>query len=233
MSDKQDIDRDTVTGITADTAQDIDRDTVTGVRADTADIVTDSAPHTATDTREDTTPDTPREEPRYAAETTYTIERLIRYNNYHSLSKKWIWIILFVCTGFVALTLLMDIALWGFASELWLHTGLILAIDAVYLIFTFVVPRFVYKRAPSLNAVVRSEFYSDTFVTYAMTDKINERTESAYSAIVKVREGKRDIYLFISANQAHIISKDGISPADLDGFLAHLRARVGEKAFKK
>ncbi len=171
--------------------------------------------------------------PRYTADTVYTMDRLCRYNNFTALSKKWIWIILGVCTGFVLLTLILDIALFGIKSELWLHTGLILAIDAIYIIFTFLVPRIAYKKSPSLNAVVRQEFYSDILVTIAKTDKINERTELSYSVITKVRESREDIYLYISANQAHIIAKDAISPADLDGFLAHIRARANAKAFKQ
>lgn len=210
---------------------DITRDNldVTPVDTDTIAPVTEEVevePTTGTVT-EETTP------PRYTTATEYTMDRLCRYNNFTALEKKWIWIVLIVCTGFVLLTLLMDIILWGPISELWLHTGLIIAIDAVYLIFTFLVPRIVYKKSPSLGAVVVAEFYNDTFVTYAKTDKINERTECAYSVITKVRESREDIYLYISANQAHIIAKDAISPSDLDGFLAHIRARVPEKAFKR
>lgn len=185
------------------------------------------------DTREEDTPAAVCKNPIYTTKTIYTRERLLRFNYYHALSKKGLLATVAITTVFILLTFIFDTILYEtIDSTLLILLILALVLDATYLIMSFVVPRFATKNAIGLEGTICGEFYHDRFVLDAKTATVSERSENSYAIIKKVRASKEDIYLYISAEQAFVIAKDGISPADLDGFLAHLRARVSERAFK-
>ncbi len=169
---------------------------------------------------------------KYTAKSVYTLDRLMRFNTFHAFSKKWIWILLALCTAFVYVTGIFSIITNGWDNKLAFSMLFITLLDVLYVLLALVLPRFTFKKTPGFEAVIDFQFYDDIFVSDVKTDKLTEHTEVKYESVTNARISGGDLYLYISANQAHIVDTSTLSPNDLSGFIAHIYNAIPEKAKK-
>lgn len=163
---------------------------------------------------------------KFSATTVYSLDRLVRFSRYVSLKKRWTWITIGIATAIVTLTFILQFALIGFdATITWAFCG-VLFIDALYAFMCFVLPRMTYKKSPALDAVIRYEFYEDTYKITAELKLGSEQSELRYSTIKKIMKSNDDIYLFVGPNQAHIVDKSGFDFNSADDFIDFIEATV-------
>ena len=170
---------------------------------------------------------------KFSANTTYNLDRLVRFSRYVSIKKRWVWITTGIATAIVSLTFILQLALIGFdATITWAFCG-VLFIDTLYAFMCFVLPKITYKKSPALDAVIRYEFYDDTYTITAELKVGKETSELSYSTIKKVMKSNDDIYLFIGPNQAHIVDKSGFELGTADNFEQFIETKIEAKKFLK
>ena len=164
--------------------------------------------------------------------TVYTYERLLRFSQHATIFRyKWlmissmIWSLLFL---FVAIVF---IVLWGavkaflpvFAliAALWLWNGLLMLL-----------PRLTIKKSPNVGAELHYVFDAEGFTVHARTAHAEETKRMSYSGLTKVVKNKTEIYLFISAGQAHLVDAEAFSAEQLDILKITLSAYVPPKKMK-
>lgn len=148
---------------------------------------------------------------KFSNRTIYDKERLIRFNNFVALRKRFFWIFMIVCTILVSISFALTLALKGYDSTILLCFALIVVVDITYAFCSLILPRITINKAAALNADILFEFQEDTFKISATTKNATESSELNYSALIKVMESSRDIYLYISTRQAYILDKSGFN----------------------
>ena len=167
----------------------------------------------------------------FSANTVYSLDRLVRFSTFISLSKRWVWVFLGVASGFVALTFVLYFALFGFdATVLWSFLGIIF-IDALYAFLCFGLPRITYKKSPALDAKIHYEFFNDCYAVTSVLANGNEKSELNYQTVKKVMRYKNDVYLFIGPNQAYIIDTDGFELGSADALVSFIEAKIEARKF--
>ena len=159
---------------------------------------------------------------KFSNRTVYDKERLIRFNNFIILKKRFFWLLMIVCTVLVFGSFALTLALRIYDSTILLCFSLIVLLDVTYIFCYFVLPRFTVNKAVGLNTNILFEFQEDTFKLSATNKNGIESSELNYSSIIKVMESKCDIYLFISKRQGYILDKSGFEvgcPEELLEFL--------------
>jgi hypothetical protein len=156
------------------------------------------------------------------------------FNLLHMLTKKkWMIIFLSVCVGFITLTSILHIALFGELSfEIGICFTLAMALVLLYLARIFIFPRFAYKKMRGYMSNHTVEFYEKTLVAITEGEGLTGQTECSYSSIVMVRESRANLFLYISEHEAIILSKSDIEGGDCEALVAHMRERCDPKAFK-
>ena len=162
---------------------------------------------------------------RFSATTVYSRDRLADFNKFAALEKKWFWIFLSVCTLITLSSFVLLLALGEFSKTVLLGVIIITLIDVFYVLVTFVIPKTAVKKSPALDAEIKFEFHSDFFNVNAVTKTGRESAEHRYSIIIKARESKGNIYLYIAKQQAYIVDVSTLEPASLDDFKTFLKNR--------
>ena len=170
---------------------------------------------------------------KFSATTEYSLERLVRFSRFTSIKKKWVWIFIAVCTAIVGLTFTLQFTLLGFDATLtWAFVGILL-IDALYVFLCFVFPKIALKKSPALGAGVRYEFYDDGYKIDTELRTGKESSELSYETITKVLSSKKDIYLYISANQAYVVDKNAFTLGTAEDFLNFIELKIEARKFLK
>ena len=158
----------------------------------------------------------------FCVDTVYDSKTLLAFNRFFLRSRIWFFLFLLISTALVSFAFALSIVM-NFC-DVWMVCAfaLVCIVDISTVLTHFVAPHFALKKSPVLNATVHFEFDAVNYTVSAKNEKIDERSISAYSTIIKARETKSHIYLFISSMQAYIIDKNGFSLGDPDGLVDHL-----------
>ena len=159
---------------------------------------------------------------KFSNRTVYDKERLIRFNNFSILKKRFFWTVMIVCTVLVSISFALTLALKMYDSTFLLCFALTGVIDIMCVFCYLILPRITINKAIVLNANILFEFKEDTFKISAANKNGTECSELNYSSIKKMMESKYDIYLFISTRQGYILDKSGFElgcPEELLKFL--------------
>ena len=162
---------------------------------------------------------------RFSATTVYSRERLSDFNKFVALEKRWYWLFLSLCTLVTIVSFFVSLFSGGLSKTAFFSMLLILAIDAFYAFVTFVAPSIAIKKSPTLDAEVRFEFDGDCFKVKATTKSGQRAAEHRYPTVIKARETKSVIYLFIAKQQAYIIDKATLEPSSIENFKTFLKNR--------
>lgn len=168
---------------------------------------------------------------RYSADTTYSYDCLLRFSDYTVLKKKWAWILMAVATVIVTVGFILQFTALGYDFTLtWAFCG-VLIIDVLYAFLCFGLPRITMKKSPSFNAEIHFEFYNDTYKIDATMPSGKEQSELNYTAIKKVEETKKCIYLYVAQNQAYIVDKARFTLGSPDEFLDFISTKIEAQNF--
>ena len=162
---------------------------------------------------------------RFSATTVYSRDKLADFNKFVALEKKWFWLFLTVCTLVTLSSFILLLSLGTFDKTVLFGVVIVAFIDVFYIAVTFVVPKITVKRSPVLDAEIKFEFHNDFFSINAVTKTGRESAEHRYSAIIKARESKGNIYLYIAKQQAYIVDVSTLEPNSLDDFKIFLTNR--------
>ena len=162
---------------------------------------------------------------KFSNRTVYDKERLIRFNNFIVLKKRFFWLFMIVCTVLVFGSFALTLALRIYDSTILLCFALIIVIDITYVLGYLVLPRFTVNKAVGLNTNILFEFQEDTFKLSATNKNGTDSSELNYSSIIKVMESKYDIYLFISKRQGYILDKSGFEAGCPEELLEFLKGK--------
>ena len=162
----------------------------------------------------------------FSNKTIYDKKRLVRFNDFCVLKKRVFWGFMIICSTLVLLTYVFSVIAIPDNNDTITFLSIIsLAYDAIILMCYFVFPRISIKKSPAFNAETSFEFDEDGFKVCANTSNLKESTELKYSSLVKVMEGKQDIYLFISKRQGYIIDKSGFTAGNPEDFIIFLQSK--------
>ena len=100
---------------------------------------------------------------KFSNRTVYDKERLIRFNNFIILKKRFFWLFMIVCTVLVFGSFALTLALRIYDSTILLCFALTIFIDITYVLGYLVLPRFTVNKAVGLNTNILFEFQEDTF----------------------------------------------------------------------
>ncbi len=143
--------------------------------------------------------------------TVYDYDCLIEFNYFVSAGKKLFWTLMSVSTVIISIAFIIALALGEINYFISISFALVVLLDAFYLIFYFVYPRFAVRRMPTLNMNVCYDFDENGIKVASVGENYRETSELSYSCIKKVEESQKYIYVFISNVQAYIVSKAGFS----------------------
>ena len=160
----------------------------------------------------------------FSVQTVNNKDRLLRFNNFVVLRKRFFWSWMIVCTVLITVLLAIVLRIDPY-SDVWIYAVLVYFIDAIYIFCWFVLPRFTINKALGLNANIIFEFQEDTFKISATAKNGTEFSELNYSSIVKFMESKQDIYLFISKTHGYILDKSGFTVGSPEEFLKFLQEK--------
>ncbi|MBQ7379902.1 MAG: hypothetical protein IJW70_09550 [Clostridia bacterium] len=166
--------------------------------------------------------------------TVYTKERLLRFNYYYQLvQRKWFLILLVFEMAIAAAWLIKDIA-----DGLPVSDGIILlfliawVLGITWMVTTLIVPRFSYKKAKSLNAVIEMTFSEESMRYSVSSAYTTESGELQYSMFVKYVKNKDDLYLFISTKQVWIVDLLSLTPEQTEQLHTLLSQKIVSKKNK-
>ena len=158
----------------------------------------------------------------FSVNTVYNKERLLRYNDFVSIRKRFFWTLIIVCSVLIYSVFIFDRVMHFDNAVILFCFFMTVALDFIIVFSTFILPRITIKKSLSLNAQITSEFGEESFKITASTPLTSESMDVKYSALVKVMESDKDIYLFISRQKAYVLDKDGFTlgtPKGLVDFL--------------
>ena len=166
--------------------------------------------------------------------TVYTKERLMRFNRYYQLvQRKWFLILLAFEMALTAVWLVKDIADGLPVSDgTILLFGMAWVLGITWIIMTLIVPRFSYKKAKSLNAVMEMTFSEENLRYSVSSAHATESGEMQYGTFVKYIRNKDDLYLFISAGQVWIVDLSALSPEQTEQLHTLLSQKIVSKKNK-
>ena len=160
-------------------------------------------------------------------------ERLLRFSNYVGLHKIKLWLILFAVTALVTVPFILQFTGFGVDAKVIVAFCLVLIVDIFYLVSYFVVPRYALNKSPLLGLTIVFTFLDSIFAMDALTKKGSDRSTFKYSELVKVRESKQDLYLYITKSQAFIVDKSGFSEEELTELKNYINSKIEGKSTKK
>ena len=160
---------------------------------------------------------------KFSNRTVYDKARLIRFNNFIILKKRFFWAFMIVCTVFVLSSVALTHARGIYNSTILFCFALIILLDLTYLFCYLVLPRFAVNKAVALNTNILYEFQEDSFKISATNKNGIEYSELNYLSIIKIMASKCDIYLFLSKHQAYVLDRAGFETGCPDEFLEFLK----------
>ena len=160
-------------------------------------------------------------------------DRLLRFSNYVGLHKIKLWLILLAVTALVTVPFILQFTGFGVDAKVIIAFCLVLIVDIFYLVSYFVVPRYALNRSPLLGLTIVFTFLDSIFAMDALTKKGSDRSTFKYSELVKVRESKQDLYLYITKSQAFIVDKSGFSEEELAELKNYINSKIEGKNAKK
>lgn len=165
------------------------------------------------------------------ATTVYTKERMLKFNRYVVMSKKWFWIFMLICNIFM----IADIAsLIYFANFDWaiLFLILIAVIDFKLLFGNFIAPRMAMKKQTVFNANIKYSLNEQHIHIQSSTDNFTAESTYNYSAIIKAPAQGDELYLFTSKWQAFVVDMSELSDEQKSLLRALLEDKIGAKKVK-
>ena len=161
----------------------------------------------------------------FSNKTIYDKKRLIRFNDFCMLRKGILWGFII----FVAICVLLQYLSSALLSPNGVGDPRLAILYLIFLVLVvfvyFVFPRLGRKKSPAFNAETSFEFGEDGFKVCANTSNLKETADLKYSSLVKVMEGKQDIYLFISKRQSYIIDKSGFTAGNPEDLIIFLQSK--------
>jgi len=139
--------------------------------------------------------------------TVYSKERLLRFANFVAFRKLFMWIILAIVTILATIPFVFQFTTIGINGNIILGFCLILLADLFYVFSYFIAPRMTINKSPSLGVAINYTFLDSVFLMDSSSKAGAEKATLNYTSLLKVKESKTDIYLYISRNQAYIVDK--------------------------
>ena len=166
--------------------------------------------------------------------TVYTKERLMRFNRYYQLvQRKWFLILLAFEMVLTAAWLVKDIADGLPVSDgTILLFGMAWVLGITWIIMTLIVPRFSYKKAKSLNAVMEMTFSEENLHYSVSSAHSTESGEMQYGMFVKYIRNKDDLYLCSSARQVWLVDLSALTPEQTEQLHTLLSQKIVSKKNK-
>ncbi len=160
-----------------------------------------------------------------SATTVYTKERLLRFNSFFAMSRRFFWITLLVCVSLVSSVFFLSILIEALDKIITIAFIAVWCFALLYFLMTVIVPRLLVKKTPSLNAEVTYTFDAESFTTEFKTSLQIGTEQMNYSVIKKIMESDTDIYLFVNNATSFIIDKSGFKSGSAEELIAFLKAK--------
>lgn len=139
------------------------------------------------------------------AKTTYTREKLLRFQLFLAFSKKIFWAFMIACSTFVISICTVLLVQQGFIKKTFLYLMLIIIIDLLCVFTNFILPFINVKKVRSLNSVVEYSI-DDEGINISVKGQSGTETGTVpYLYIQRVVKDKEVIYAFIGKLQAYIV----------------------------
>ena len=163
-----------------------------------------------------------------------TRERLLRLNHYYQLvQRKWLLILLVFEMILTAVILIKDFADGPPLSEVnGIMFVLIWVLGITWIVTMLIVPRFSFKKAKNLNAVIETTFSEQSMRYSVSAAHATESGEMQYGMFVKYIRNKDDLYLFLSARQVWIVDLSALSPEQTEQLHTLLSQKIVSKKNK-
>ena len=166
--------------------------------------------------------------------TVYTKERLLRFYFYYQLVQRvWFPIILGFDMILMSAWVIKDFLNGPPVSESVVAMfGIVWIIGLTWVVAALIVPRFSYKKAKSLNAVMEMTFSEENLRYSVSSAHSTESGEMQYGMFVKYIRNKDDLYLFVSARQVWIVDLSALTPEQTEQLHTLLSQKIVSKKNK-
>lgn len=161
----------------------------------------------------------------FNAETTYTKERLLKFNTFVFMRRKIFWIACLVIASLLSIPFFVSLANGEFNKNYFLYFILFLCWTALYFLYRLVLPRLTINKKPLLNTVVKYEFHDSHFIVSSPSDSFSESPEITYDLISKVFFYKNDIYIYFSNSRLFILDTQSFESDVRNLFFDFLKER--------
>ena len=164
--------------------------------------------------------------------TCYDYKQLLRFQYYHMLQRKAMWIFIAICDLLLLWLFAAAYLAYGFRTEVLLNLILLLLVWFGVPFSAWAVPRITMKKADTLGAVCNYTFEAEGFRLKSESPQFLEDSFVKYVSIYKVYESRYCFYIYISKFQAYILDKDDFTEGTPEDLRELLRDTTDEKKLK-
>lgn len=152
-------------------------------------------------------------------ETTYTKERLLRFNTYVFMRRKVVWISCLIINVLLSILFFIFLANGEFNKKYFSCFVFTFCLTALYFLYRLVLPRLTINKSPQLNAVAKFEFYDSYFTISSPSNSFPKSPEISYDLISKVSFYKNDLYIYFSKRELFILDTQSFEEETKNRFL--------------
>jgi len=163
--------------------------------------------------------------------TVYTKERILKFNRFVAMSKKWMWVFMTVCNIIILFGVVLMILLGDFEKIIFL-LGIMAVSDFILIFNNFIIPRIAVKKQIGLHANIKFSLNEHNIHIQASTVNGIEDCTYNYPMIVKAAAQDNELYLFISKSRAFIVDMSLLADEHKALLKGLLEDKLGAKKVK-
>ena len=141
----------------------------------------------------------------FNTETTYTKERLMRFNTFVFMRRKFTWISALFLAVLLSVPFFRHLFAGEFSRKYFWCFIIVWCWSLLYFLYRLVWPRLTIDKNPRLNVVVKYEFCDSYFKISSPSHSFPNSPEISYDLIQNVFLYKNDLYIYFSGNQLFIM----------------------------
>ena len=153
-------------------------------------------------------------------------ERLLRFSTFVGLHRIGLWICLGVVSAMVCVPFVLQFTGGGFDGKVTFSFVLISLFDIFYLFTYFVLPRLTIDKMPLLGVTIDFTFLDSLFIMSASSKNGVEESTFRYTDLHGIKEGKEELYLYITKSQAFIVDKTALDEETLKALKDHIKSKM-------
>ena len=158
-------------------------------------------------------------------ETTYTKERLLRFNTFVFMRRKILWIACLIRGVLISIPFFVSLANGEFNKKSFIYFLAVSCLITLYFVYRLVLPRLTINKNPQLNAVVKYEFHDSHFKISSPSSSFHESPEISYDIISNVFFYKNDLYIYFSNSRLFILDTQSFETDARNLFFHFLKER--------